>query len=183
MILWHLGGTVALVRYLFRDPAMDTRLLLVGALLPDLIDKPIGRFFFRSNFDSGQIFGHTLLFSAALMVAVLLVTKRAGSYRRVWMPLAIGSLVHLVLDFMWTQPETFLWPALGDFSPAESGNLTDAFAHGLTDPWVMAGEVVGLAYLVWLWRKEGFSRGARRRQYLSGGRLISPLGGDSSSPS
>ena len=40
MIFWHLGPTTLIVRYVFRDPAMDLRWVLAGSLLPDLIDKP-----------------------------------------------------------------------------------------------------------------------------------------------
>ena len=35
MLFWHLGATVALVRYSFRDDRMDLRFLMLGAVLPD----------------------------------------------------------------------------------------------------------------------------------------------------
>ncbi len=40
MIFWHLGITVLIARYVFRDPNMDLRWLMLGSLLPDVIDKP-----------------------------------------------------------------------------------------------------------------------------------------------
>jgi len=41
MLFWHVGATIAFVRYTFRDKAMDLRFLALGAILPDLIDTPI----------------------------------------------------------------------------------------------------------------------------------------------
>ena len=35
---------------------------MVGALLPDIIDKPVGLFFLREAFGHGRLFSHTLLF-------------------------------------------------------------------------------------------------------------------------
>src|SRR5690606_23935305 len=42
MLFWHLGAILWLVRWLFRDPKVDVRFLFLGALLPDLIDIPVG---------------------------------------------------------------------------------------------------------------------------------------------
>ncbi|MBA7692845.1 hypothetical protein ES703_101414 [subsurface metagenome] len=39
---------------------IDIRLLLLGSLLPDIIDKPIGQFFFRDTFSNGRIFCHPI---------------------------------------------------------------------------------------------------------------------------
>ncbi|MEE8332122.1 MAG: metal-dependent hydrolase [Acidimicrobiia bacterium] len=178
MILWHLGGTIALVRYAFRDPNMDLRLLMVGALLPDLIDKPLGRVLNVGGYESGELWGHSLLFSAALMVVILVATTRGTVYRRTWFPLAVGSLFHLVLDGMWTKSETFLWPFLrGDFTEALPGDLGTAFADGFTNPWVVAGEVIGLIYLIWLWRAAGLSDSSRRNVFLRTGGVGVPIGG------
>lgn len=178
MIFWHLGGTLAIARYTFRDPLMDVRFLFLGALLPDVIDKPLGRLFFRDSLDNGRTFAHTLLFAFALLVGVMLATHRGSSWRRKLMPLALGVLLHLILDFLWTAPETLFWPALGtDFTAAESGGLIAAFENGLTNAWVIAGEVIGLSYLVWMWRADGLSEKARRREFLRSGVLTVPIGG------
>ena len=42
---------------------LDYRFLLIGSLLPDLIDKPIGGIFFYQTFQNGRIFAHTLCFT------------------------------------------------------------------------------------------------------------------------
>jgi inner membrane protein len=35
---------------------LDIRLLLVGSVLPDIIDKPVGLYFFRESLGSGRIY-------------------------------------------------------------------------------------------------------------------------------
>ena len=40
VLLWFIGTAIVSVWYVFSDPFFDYRLLLVGALLPDLIDVP-----------------------------------------------------------------------------------------------------------------------------------------------
>jgi membrane-bound metal-dependent hydrolase YbcI (DUF457 family) len=178
MIFWHLGGTVALVRYAFRDPNMDLRLLLVGALLPDLIDKPLGRVLQVGDYESGQLWGHTLALSATLMVVILLATRPRSPQRRLWFPLAVGSLFHLVLDFMWVHGETFLWPFLGtEFSEAPAGNLVDSLRDNLTTWWVVAGEVAGFLYLAWMWRRAHLDDPEYRSLFWRTGRLTVPIGG------
>ncbi len=42
VIFWHAGATIAIARTTFRDPRMDLRFLVLGALLADLIDTPVG---------------------------------------------------------------------------------------------------------------------------------------------
>ena len=49
---------------------MDLRFLVLGALLADLVDTPVGLALF-DRFHSVRLVGHTLLVSAAVMVAVV----------------------------------------------------------------------------------------------------------------
>ena len=60
---------------LFRSLAnrVDIRFLLIGSLLPDIIDKPIGVYFFRETFSNGRIFSHTLLFLISITIIGLLI--------------------------------------------------------------------------------------------------------------
>ena len=172
MIFWHVGGTIAIFRYVFRDPKVDLRFLAVGAILPDLIDKPLGTMLFPALFNSNsQVIGHTLAFSTVLMAAVLLATRR-GRVRRRWMALAIGSLIHLLLDAMWTAQETFLWPAFGwEFPPGISQYWSGLLERLLSDPWRIVQEAVGLGYLIYLYRRARLSDPARRSELLRTGRV------------
>jgi hypothetical protein len=42
--------------------------LAIGVLLPDFIDKPIGRVIFAHTIAKGRIIGHTLLFSFLILL-------------------------------------------------------------------------------------------------------------------
>lgn len=51
---------------------VDIRTLLIGSLLPDIIDKPLGHLLFREALSNGRTYGHTLLF--------LLLISTIGAY-------------------------------------------------------------------------------------------------------
>ena len=174
MLLWHLGGTIALIRYAFRDERMDLRFLALGALLPDLIDTPLGLVAFSAT-GSVRLVGHSLLLAGGAMVAVVLATRR-GRPRKRWMPLAIGMLVHLFLDAMWADPETLWWPFLGiEFSQAGAVSVGGYVADVLTDWWVWVLEALGAAYLVILGRRGRLATHDARSRLWSTGRIDVPI--------
>ena len=41
---------------------LDWRFIIIGSMLPDIIDKPLGMFILGDTFSNGRIFAHTLLF-------------------------------------------------------------------------------------------------------------------------
>lgn len=175
MILWHTGATVAFTRYAFRDPNMDLRYLVLGAILPDLIDTPVG-FAFWPAFENVRLIAHSLLFAATVMVLVLLLTRR-GRPRKRWMPLAIGILLHLVFDAMWRQPETLWWPLLGwRFTSTGLATVGDYLEWLFTDPrtWILEG--VGLLYLILLAYRSGLARPEERELLFKTGRVQAPIG-------
>ena len=175
MLFWHVGATIALIRYTFRDEAMDLRVLAFGAILPDLIDTPIG-FAFWSTFGSVRLTSHTLLFSAMLIVAVMVVTRR-GRPRKRWMPLAVGVLIHLVLDGMWRSPATLWWPFLGwDFDATTYQTVWAYLEWLVTDARTWGLEVVGLIYLAVLARRSDLADRGARQTLLRTGRVSAPIG-------
>ncbi len=137
MILWPAGLAVALVWLVFRDPAFDYRLAVVGALLPDLVDGPLG----------GARVLHTVVAAVVVLMGVMLLTRNRRQARRHWLAVPIGMFVHLVADAMWARTETFWWPAFGWDLP---GRLP-AFDHGVAV--VVVEELVGAALLAWSWRR------------------------------
>jgi inner membrane protein len=129
---------------------VDIRVLLLGSLLPDIIDKPVGQFFFRETFNNGRIFSHTLTFVIVLAVAGFYLFRR---YRQVWLlTIAFGAFMHLALDQMWYEPGTLFWPFLGiSFSAIElTGWLSSIFDNLVSNPVIYASELVGLAVLLCL---------------------------------
>lgn len=176
MLLWHLGGTVAFIRYAFRDERMDLRVLMLGAVLPDLVDTPVG-FLLWDRFRTARLAGHSLAATAAVMVAVLVLARR-GRPRKRWMPLAIGMLMHLVLDAMWQSPATLWWPFLGGFTATPHPTPGAYVAAVLADPWMWLGEIVGGVYLVTLARRGRLGDRARLTRFLRTGRIDVPIGRD-----
>lgn len=164
MILWHLGLTVLVARYVFRDAAMDLRWVLIGSILPDLIDKPIAAVMFHDTFQTHRVYGHTLVLPVLTLIAVLLATSRRSAVRRGLIGLVIGWLLHLVLDGVWLSPEAFLWPGFGfTFPPIADSGLWALLGRMLRSPWIWAGEAVGAAYLLMLWRRRLSGPGEIRR--------------------
>lgn len=162
MLFWHVGATIALIRYAFRDPAMDLRFLAIGAITSDLIDLPIGIALW-SSLQAPRLAAHSLLIPALAMVGVLLFTARGGAYRKPWMLFAVGMLIHLLLDGMWRSPETLWWPFLGtEFTPTGFETFGAYAIDVVSNPLTWAGEAIGIMYLVMLWRKSGLSTSEAR---------------------
>lgn len=129
---------------------VDLRLLLVGSLLPDIIDKPVGLFLFRQTFSNGRIFSHTLIFLALITIIGLYLYRRG---RKTWLlVLSFGTFTHLVFDQMWGDPHTLLWPAYGfSFPKVDITNWAPSILHALfTNPQVYIPELAGVVILVWL---------------------------------
>ena len=171
MLLWHLGTTTLIARYVFRDPGMDLRWLAVGALLPDIVDKPIGSILWNDVFHTHRVFGHALIVPVIALMVVMAVTRRGSMARRAGIVVVLGWFIHLVLDGVWASPEGFLWPFFGfDFPPIAGSDFGTLVADMLSNPLVWVGEVVGAAYLVYLWRTRLSEPGALRR-FAGDGRI------------
>ena len=155
MILWPAGFSLVLVWAVFRDPAIDYRMVVLGALLPDAIDAFFG----------GARVMHTLAAAALLLVVVMLATRHRRQARRRLLFVPVGMFCHLLADGMWTRTEAFWWPLGGG---ALTGPLP-ALDHGLAV--VVAEEVLGLVALAWCWRRFRLGDPAVRAKFLRTGRL------------
>jgi inner membrane protein len=128
---------------------LDIRLLLIGSMLPDIIDKPVGQFFFRETFYNGRIFAHTLLFLVLITAAGYYLSK---CRHQLWMlTLAAGTFTHLALDEMWQVPGTFFWPLMGFHFPQYdlTGWAINIFRALLSNPYIYVSESVGLVIIIW----------------------------------
>lgn len=90
---------------------IDYRLILVGSLLPDIVDKPLTLLLFGQLANAGRLFCHSLLFLVILSLAAVYFYNRRGT---TWLlALSFGTFIHLILDWMWLMPWTLLWPIYG----------------------------------------------------------------------
>jgi len=126
-------------------------LVVIGGLLPDIIDKPLGHLVMPEN--NGRIFAHSLLF--------FMVLFSIGLARPRMMPLAYGVGSHLVLDSMFMDPTTALWPLLGPF-PSTDFDPSGWF-EALGDPEVLSYEASGMAamaaFAYMRWRRNSWTGG------------------------
>lgn len=156
MILWFAGLSLVAMWVVFRDPAIDHRLVVVGALLPDVLDGAIGQ----------AAVGHSLAFAVALLFGVMGVTIGRRSLRRRVLAVPIGWFFHLVFDGVWSQTALFWWPLQGFDFPDVSVPAFDR-PIGL----VIVMEVVGLLTLAWAYRRFGLTDSARRTNFVRTGRI------------
>ena len=144
--------------------AVDFRLVLLGSILPDLIDKPLGAILHLE----ARLWAHSLLFLAGILVLSLLPALRGLRW------VGFGDAVHLLVDLIWEQPMVVLWPALGLAFPPGEQSFGGYLQVLLTDPYVQFGEIVGGSILIAAaWRYRLFSWN-RLRQFLRDGRLVAP---------
>ena len=121
---------------------IDYRLVILGSMLPDIIDKPLGGIIFKETIGNGRIYSHTLLF---LLILSALGVFAWGKYRRSGLlVVAGGCIVHHILDGMWLYPGTFLWSAYGwAFPKGDPENWLQLWLNLLTEPRYFLPEVIG----------------------------------------
>lgn len=127
LLFGHLGTTLGIFVGLgILNPHLksiiDLKYLAIGAILPDLIDKPVGKVIFESTFANGRIIGHTLLFSCLLALAGIYLYIKGKDTRG--FAIASGSFLHIFEDQAWERPQTFFWPLLGWDFPKDSIDYT-----------------------------------------------------------
>jgi hypothetical protein len=141
----HLGlglGLAWLVAW--KLPAtFDYRLVLLGSLLPDIIDKPLGYVLGLE----GRIWAHTLIF----LFAILALSFTPGLWATRFVAFGVGT--HYLVDRLWESPRILLYPAFGWSFNAVAFDTERWVYTLLNDPLVQAGEIVGAAILiVFVWR-------------------------------
>ncbi|MDD1659736.1 MAG: metal-dependent hydrolase [Methanomicrobiales archaeon] len=153
LILSHVFAGMVLgisVSYLLRiRPAVGVAVL--GALLPDLLDKPLALFIFPGPTSIGQTFGHTLLFCLIILAAALIVSR--GYHTGLALLLPAGVLLHQVMDLAWLDPVTWVYPALGPLLPCACGGAGYVAVKSLAEvssvsEWIFLLVIILLAALI-----------------------------------
>src|SRR5437879_7186189 len=104
-LLGHLGIGLGLAWLLSTRSSVriDYRLILVGAILPDVIDKPLA---FLLSLE-GRLWAHTFLFLFAILALSFVLSWRGLRL------VGFGVSTHLLLDRIWIQPALGLDPPYG----------------------------------------------------------------------
>jgi uncharacterized membrane protein len=109
-----------------------------GAILPDLIDKPLGYIILSGSVGYGRIYTHTFLFLFLALAIGLLLLR--GFRSPVVLAAAVGVASHQFLDTMWLYPRNWLYPFLGPFrAGAESRDLWSLLMTEFSEPseWIL----------------------------------------------
>jgi hypothetical protein len=133
----------------------ERRAFFLGALLPDLIDKPLFYIPFWLTGGPGAIlsgthlYAHTLLFLLALVVAALLARSMTLG------AVAVGVATHFALDCVGLSMGlgTLLWPLFGWPFPAYPFRSLGQHLGTILNPITLGGELLGGAILWWDYRK------------------------------
>lgn len=154
MILWFAGMATVAVWLVFRSPAVDYRLVVLGALLP-LVELPFGE----------PRLLHSLTGAALGLGLAMLVKPRQRLAQRRLVAVPIGMFFHLALDGAWADTEAFWWPFAGfEWSDATLGELARGW-------WNLPLEAAGAAALWWCWQRFGLAEPERRRRFLRTGQV------------
>lgn len=164
MVLWFAGLSFVLVVAVFKDAALDERLVMAAAVLPAALDLAFG----------GVRLLHTLAFPILLLTTVMLATIGRRGLRRWLLAIPIGAFLNLVLDGMWSSTRLIAWP-LGGLS------FGDEQLPTLGRPWPLRVlmELAGLAALCWCAWRFRLLEPENRRRFLRTGRLDRKLIGPS----
>jgi hypothetical protein len=154
-VLGHLGlGKTIAVRPYRRFSAVERRAFFLGALLPDLIDKPLfyipfwltgGRGAAAQVLSGTHLYAHTGLFLLVLVIAAR-ITRSPPVHA-----VAIGVATHLALDCIGLSMGlgTLLWPLFGWHFPSYRFRNLGQHLATILNPVTLAGELLGAAILSW----------------------------------
>jgi hypothetical protein len=135
MLLWFIGGALAIVWNVFHDTSIDYRFVVAGVLLPDALDLV-----------SRRLVAHSVVTAVIGLAIVMLGTWGRKPIRKKLVMLPFGMLLHLLLDGVFNRTKVFWWPVTGG-SPAKARIVS------LDRPtWLLiAMELAGAALIIWTW--------------------------------
>ena len=129
-----------------RIGSIDYRIVLLGSLLPDIIDKPLWLFAGSHFFFSGRGYAHTLLFNLVLFISALILIRYRKSGLLI---ISLCGFMHLIFDQIWNRPAVLLWPLLGAVPRDEIADWVPTMIQGLfSDPSVYIPEIIGLVIVL-----------------------------------
>lgn len=156
MALWFVATAVLSVYWVFGDARFDYRWLIVGAVLPDVLDGLGG---------GGAGVFHSLTGSVAMLVVVMLATIGRRPVRKRLLGIPIGMLLHLVFDGAFADTAVFWWPFTGDLPDVALPSIARGW-------WNVPLEVAGALAIAWMWRRFGLADRELRRRWLRTGVLV-----------
>ena len=187
-LLGHIGITVGIVYMLawtvskssrdensaFFLENIDFRLVIIASILPDIIDKVVGLIILKEEISNGRIFTHSLLVVGTVSFYIVAGTKMRSGH--VLKALYYGTPVwmHLILDRMWEEPATLLWPLFGTTFPRVDIEFTDYFTILFSEPYILSGEILGSVIIAALIVKHRLYKNNNLHYFLKHGKISGP---------
>jgi membrane-bound metal-dependent hydrolase YbcI (DUF457 family) len=142
-----IGITYVIARLFKIQDKISYLFIGIGAILPDLIDKPLGVILY-DNISNGRLFMHTFLIFFILFTRGLVIFERKKDVRMLC--LSGGVFWHLISDEMWLEPVILLWPLYGHFlfdfpliEHSETYSWIIAMLMQLKNPFELISEIIG----------------------------------------
>ena len=158
MFFLFIGAAVVTVWFVFSDPMFDYRLLIVGSVLPAVVDALLG----------GARVLHSLTFSVVLLVVLMLATPARSPIRRTLLGLPVGTLLYLVFTGAWLDAQVFWWPFGGwSFGDAEHPVSVRGW-------WNVLLESIGIGLCWWVVTRAHLRDRDERRMFWRTGHLALP---------
>ncbi len=114
--------------------------LIIGALLPDIIDKPL----FLLDLGGGRLYSHNLLF---VIISFLIVHFSSNRNKSISFPFLFGLISHIILDLPYV-------PLFYPFLSYDFYYIEEPFLYWLmklwTDPLVIITEISGILFLLFI---------------------------------
>lgn len=167
-IFAHIGFTLLLflvIKKYFQVSWIDTRLVIVGSMLPDILDKSIG--YITPVAGRSLFHGFIPLF---LLLSVLLL-KSYG----IFLSLFLSSSFHLVLDKMFLYPKILFWPVLGFELNMGVVDVNNYWYILFNSTYVQVTEIMGVIILTMFVVNYGFYRKENLLKFLKENNLKSGL--------
>jgi len=170
VFFWYLGAACALAFFTLGKRRIDFRLVMLGAVAPDFVDRALDGIWFHSGVGSPRLVGHALV--APVLLALVIMTVLRGATARRYFVIPVGWLLHLALDGTWSHPITFFWPLfVRKFPPLPHPSWLTTILHPAAHPGLFAKEIAGMALLVYLGAAYGLGRRKNLAVFLRTGYL------------
>lgn len=137
MILGHYANTYVVHKLVKRyNIELNLYLLLFGAYLPDLIDKPLNKFFLLP----GRGIAHSVIVQALFFLPFLFLMPR---YKRSFLSVWFGCILHLIQDTVLLS--IAFWPIVGDLSDHRRFSVVESFYNFYVEvkyPYTLLAEII-----------------------------------------
>ncbi len=132
--------------------------LLIGSVLPDLIDKPL----LLLGFGTGRYFSHNLLFVLISFFTLFLLTKKNI---RMSLPFLCGVSIHLILDIPYVP---FFYPFILYEDILIGEPILFWMEAYLTKPLIQITEIAGVIFFAYILIKNKLYHLKEIKDYLKG---------------